>query len=196
MVANQLHLTAFIPAGPTSDPARLDFAFPPGSAANAAGWSFTHNRAAGVRSNNMIADPLRHANQMIDDLIKKAETPISSIYKPKEDTSPTLDEMAEQAASEVELEFDEIDIRDNAGRDLGFKYVPEPSQSTVSVDVTDALQREMEDWGEGSFVQDHPQGDVRVNVSHPGLFVIDQHGNHIVGARIMCEFTTIEIDTP
>jgi len=144
----------------------------------------------------MIADPLKNVNDMMDDLIRKAERPITSLTIPKPDTRPTLDEMADKAASEVELEVEEIDIRDGAGRDLGSKSIPVPAQDTITVDVTEALQREMEDWGEGSYVQSHPCGDVKVNVEHPSLFVVDKDGNRIEGAVIMAEFTTIEVDTP
>lgn len=144
----------------------------------------------------MIADPLKSVNDMMDDLIRKAQTPFTSLVIPNKDTRPTLDEMADKAASEVELEVEEIDIRDNAGRDLGSKSIPVPAQDTIAVDVTEALQREMEDWGDGSYVQSHPCGDVKVDVQHPQLFVIDKDGNRIEGAVIMAEFTTIEVDTP
>ena len=144
----------------------------------------------------MIADPLRDVNKMMDDLIKKAETPISRLVVPKPDGRPLICELPALAAAEVEIEFDEIDIRDHAGRDVGSKTVPEPSQSTVSIDATDALQAEMEEWGDGSFVQSHPCGDVRVCVDDPQLFVVDSLGNRVEGGRIMCEFSSIEIDTP
>ena len=106
-----------------------------------------------------------------------------------------LDEIADLAASLVEMESEEIDIRDNAGRDLGCTTMPVPAQDTIEMDVTDSLQAETEYWGEGSFVQSHPEGDVQVIVDKPTLYVLDADGEVVPNARIMAEFTDIRVET-
>ena len=116
--------------------------------------------------------------------------------KAKEPIPTALDEIADEAAAAVEMELEEIDVRDNAGRDLGSKTYPVPAQDTIDLDVTDSLQAETEYWGEGSFVQQTPWGDVRVDVDCPTLYVVDADGNVIEGGRIMAEWTDIRTDTP
>ena len=107
-----------------------------------------------------------------------------------------LDEIADLAAELVPLENEEIDIRDNAGRDLGCTSMPVPAQATIDIDVTDSLQAETAYWGEGSFVQSHPEGDVQVIVDCPVLYVLDADGEVVHNARIMAQWTDIRVETP
>lgn len=113
---------------------------------------------------------------------------------PSEPKATPLDEIADLAASLVPVENEEIDIRDNAGRDLGCTSMPVPQQDTIEIDVTDSLQAETAYWGEGSFVQSHPEGDVQVVVDCPTLYVLDADGEVVPNARIMAEFTDIRVE--
>jgi hypothetical protein len=130
---------------------------------------------------------------MFSDVFKQL-TDHMSAPKAEGPKATPLDEIADLAASLVEVESEEIDIRDNAGRDLGCTTMPVPAQDAIEMDVTDSLQAETEYWGEGSFVQSHPEGDVQVIVDCPSLYVLDADGEVVPNARIMAEFTDIRVE--
>ena len=113
---------------------------------------------------------------------------------PSEPKATPLDEIADKAAAAVEVESEEVDIRDNSGRDMGCTSMPVPQQDTVEIDVADSLQAETEYWGEGSFVQSHPEGDVQVVVDCPTVYPVDADGNPVPGGRIMAKWTDIRVE--
>ena len=103
-------------------------------------------------------------------------------------------EYADEAAKRVEYRIVKDERRSPMDRmPVEVEYL-EPVEDTITIDVTDAIRDDVVEWGFGSYVEEHDQGEVQKTVRNPVMSIVDKDGNPVPGARVVIELQTIELD--
>lgn len=109
--------------------------------------------------------------------------------RPAQDYVPSLDEVPDLAAEQVELDYVEHEEYAPGARICHTVTAAEPASDTVEIDITDMILAEIREFLPGSFVHYGDYRDVRVRVA-------ELIGLKLTGGRVIAEFGDIDLDAP